>query len=65
MGSSTLGPGNKAPQVVDVLIEISQESGPVKYEVCKDTGLLRIDRIFANGDAISLSLWIYSVNAFG
>ena len=38
-------PGKKAPEIVDVVVEITPEMGPVKYEVCKDTGHLRVDRI--------------------
>ncbi len=36
--------GNKAPQTVNALIEIPQGSRS-KYEVDKDTGLLRLDRV--------------------
>ena len=45
MVNENLTPGVDAPKCVDVMIEISQESGPVKYELCKDTGCLRVDRI--------------------
>ena len=44
MGFSTLGPGSKAPEEFNVVIEITPEGGPVKYEVDKDTGLLMVDR---------------------
>ena len=37
-------PGNKAPSVVNALIEIPQGSRS-KYEVDKETGLLRLDRV--------------------
>lgn len=39
-----LGPGDKAPEEVHVLIEIPLGSG-VKYEVDKETGVLFVDRI--------------------
>ena len=45
MTDEKLSPGENAPEIVDVLIEIPQESGPVKYEVCKESGRLRVDRI--------------------
>jgi inorganic pyrophosphatase len=44
MSDVILGPGKNAPQEVDVLIEISPEQGPVKYEVCKESGRLLVDR---------------------
>jgi inorganic pyrophosphatase len=39
-----LGPGEKAPDEVNVVIEIPQGSG-VKYEMDKETGLLFVDRV--------------------
>lgn len=45
MSYETLGPGKNAPNEIDVLIEISPEQGPVKYEICKDSGRLLVDRI--------------------
>ncbi|WP_169193438.1 inorganic diphosphatase [Anaplasma platys] len=36
--------GKGAPDEVNVLIEVSQNSCPVKYEVDKDTGILCVDR---------------------
>lgn len=39
-----IGPGEKAPEEVNVLIEIPVGSG-VKYEVDKETGVLFVDRI--------------------
>ena len=44
---TTLSPGKKAPHIVDVVIEITPEQGPVKYEICKDAGALRVDRIIS------------------
>jgi inorganic pyrophosphatase len=46
--------GNKAPERVNALIEISQGSRS-KYEIDKDTGLLRLDRVI-------YSSFIYPVN---
>ena len=37
-------PGDKLPEQVNVIIEIPSHSDPVKYEVCKDTGALLVDR---------------------
>jgi inorganic pyrophosphatase len=39
-----LGPGEKAPDEINVVVEIPQGSG-VKYEMDKETGLLFVDRI--------------------
>lgn len=36
--------GKDAPDVINVIIEIPANSTPVKYEVCKDSGLLEVDR---------------------
>jgi inorganic pyrophosphatase len=33
------------PHTVDVVIETTPQTGPIKYEICKDTGHLRVDRI--------------------
>ena len=37
--------GNHTPHEINVLIEISQMSGPVKYEFDESTGCLHVDRI--------------------
>jgi len=39
-----LGPGDKAPEVINVVIEIRMNSY-VKYEIDKKTGLIKVDRI--------------------
>lgn len=39
-----LDPGSNAPEEVNVVIEIPAHSGPVKYEMDKDTGALFVDR---------------------
>ncbi len=39
-----LTPGQNAPSIVDAIIEIPKRSR-VKYEICKKTGLLKLDRI--------------------
>ena len=44
MGFEALGPGSKAPEEFHVVIEIAANTGPVKYEVDKETGLLFVDR---------------------
>ncbi len=36
--------GKNVPDSINVIIEIPANSAPVKYEVCKDTGLLEVDR---------------------
>ena len=44
MSLDKLGPGDKAPNEFNVVIEIAAYGPPVKYEVDKDTGLLMVDR---------------------
>jgi inorganic pyrophosphatase len=39
--------GNKAPEEVNVIIEIPMNADPVKYEIDKDTGALMVDRFIA------------------
>lgn len=39
--------GDKAPEEVNVIIEIPAKSKPVKYEVDKETGALFVDRFMA------------------
>ena len=39
-----LGPGKKVPDEINVVIEIPSHSDPIKYEVDKETGALRVDR---------------------
>lgn len=48
MSAIQLGPGDKAPEQVNVIIEIPAHSDPIKYEVDKDTGLLFVDRFMAS-----------------
>jgi len=40
----SISPGRHIPDDFHVIIEISANSTPVKYEVDKDTGLLIVDR---------------------
>ena len=39
--------GDKAPEVVNVIVEIPSHGDPVKYEVDKDTGALVVDRFMS------------------
>lgn len=45
MDLSAIPAGNKAPDVVNVVIEVPMEGSPVKYELDKDSGALKVDRI--------------------
>ena len=36
--------GAKVPEEINVIIEIAQNSDPIKYEIDKDSGLLAVDR---------------------
>lgn len=47
MSFNNLSAGSSAPNVVNVVIEISACSTPVKYEVNKSTGLLHVDRFLS------------------
>jgi inorganic pyrophosphatase len=40
--------GKNPPEEVNVVIEIAANSEPVKYEIDKESGMLFVDRIFAN-----------------
>jgi inorganic pyrophosphatase len=44
MGLDKLKAGNKMPEDVNVVIEISSNSSPIKYEVDKESGLVMVDR---------------------
>lgn len=42
-----VGPGKKAPEQINVIIEIPARSAPVKYELDKKTGAMFVDRFLA------------------
>lgn len=44
---SAISPGRKIPDDFNVIIEISANSAPVKYEMDKDSGLLMVDRFMS------------------
>jgi len=44
MSLLNVNPGEKAPDVFNVIIEISANADPVKYEVDKDSGAVFVDR---------------------
>ena len=45
MSFNLVTPGKDIPNDFNVIIEISAQSDPVKYEADKETGLLRLDRV--------------------
>lgn len=47
MGLIRITPGDKAPEEVNVIIEIPVKGDPVKYEVDKETGALFVDRFMS------------------
>jgi inorganic pyrophosphatase len=47
MSSNDVSIGPDAPNVVNVQVEIPAHSAPVKYEICKKTGALRVDRFLS------------------
>src|SRR5579862_8299569 len=47
MGLEHVEPGRQVPNDVNVVIEISSRSNPVKYEVDKKTGTVMVDRFVA------------------
>ncbi len=44
MSIANINPGAKAPEEVNVLIEIPMNDKPIKYEYDKDSGFLMVDR---------------------
>lgn len=44
MSLNNVTPGEKAPELVNVIIEIPMNADPIKYEVDKETGALFVDR---------------------
>jgi inorganic pyrophosphatase len=42
---SKISPGPKAPEEINVVIEITPETSPVKYEFDKETGFITVDRV--------------------
>jgi inorganic pyrophosphatase len=44
MGLDLVTPGNKAPEIFNVIIEIPMNADPIKYEVDKETGAIFVDR---------------------
>jgi inorganic pyrophosphatase len=44
MNLDKLSPGKDVPNDINVIIEISSRSNPIKYEVDKTTGMLMVDR---------------------
>lgn len=47
MSLKSVGPGSKVPDEINVVVEIPANTGPVKYEVDKDTGAVFVDRFMA------------------
>ena len=45
MNIKKLSPGEKAPEEINVLIEITPETSPIKYEFDKDSGFMLVDRV--------------------
>ena len=44
MNLDRVGPGDKVPAIINVIIEIPAHGPPVKYEMDKDTGAMFVDR---------------------
>ena len=47
MSLSNVEAGNNAPDIVNVIIEIPANGDPVKYEVMKEAGVLKVDRFLS------------------
>jgi inorganic pyrophosphatase len=47
MSIKTITAGKNIPDEVNVIIEIPAHSDPVKYEVCKDSGMMFVDRFMS------------------
>ena len=48
MSANNIPAGDAAPDLINVIIEISMLSQPVKYEVNKDFGCLQVDRFLSS-----------------
>ncbi len=44
MNMNEISVGKDAPNEINVVIEIPQQGGPIKYEIDKDSGALLVDR---------------------
>lgn len=47
MSLSNVEAGNNVPDIVNVIIEIPANADPVKYEVMKEAGVLKVDRFLS------------------
>jgi len=47
MSFNKVSPGDKAPEVFNVIIEIPMNADPIKYEVDKDTDAIFVDRFMS------------------
>jgi inorganic pyrophosphatase len=47
MSLNNVTAGDNIPESINVIIEISANSNPVKYEVMKDAGVLQVDRFLS------------------
>jgi inorganic pyrophosphatase len=47
MSLNNVKAGNNAPDIVNVIIEIPAHGDPVKYEVMKEAGVLKVDRFLS------------------
>lgn len=45
MSINACGCGKKAPNEINVIVEVPGNSAPVKYEIDKDNGILKVDRV--------------------
>ncbi|MCE2992836.1 MAG: inorganic diphosphatase [Alphaproteobacteria bacterium] len=44
MDINKISSGNSLPDICNVVIEIPMDSGPIKYEFCKESGAIIVDR---------------------
>ena len=47
MSFEKVSPGKDVPNEINVIIEIPAQGGPVKYEIDKETDLMKVDRIMS------------------
>ncbi len=47
MDIAKISAGKSVPETINVVIEIPQGGSPIKYEVCKDSGALLVDRMMS------------------
>jgi inorganic pyrophosphatase len=59
-----ISPGDESPRIVNAVIEIPRDSQQ-KYELDKETGILKLDRFLLLSGLLSRRLWVYTPDIVG